>query len=137
MSEKMCNFVGGYIFFLVRIKKSPGEVNLNLCSPGDEKIMPYINSAPRGKAQVGDHTSGLKCLRSLLMATVSFTNTKIRNYFETPGELAQYQDSNEYFWYFIYGMSVLILKEVRRHPGEEVVFCSHHPRSEGECTAVP
>ena len=52
--------------------------------------MPSINSPPRGKAQIGDHTSGLKFLRSLLMATVSFTNTKIRNYFETPGELALY-----------------------------------------------
>ena len=68
------------------------------------------------------------------MATVSFTNTKIRNYFETPGELAHYQDSNEYFRSPVYGVAVLILEKVRRYPGEEAVAYRHQLRAVGEHT---
>lgn len=67
---------------------------------------------------------------------LSFTTTKIRNYFETPGELVLYQDSNEYFWSLVYGTAVLILEKFSYYPGEEEVFCSHHPRVVGEI-AVP
>ena len=60
MSWKCCNFVGGYIFFLVRIKKSPGESKPKPMLPGGRKNNAVYKYVPPGKAQVGDHTSGLK-----------------------------------------------------------------------------
>ena len=44
-------------------------------------------------------------------------------------------DSNEYFWFLVYGVAVLILEEVSWYPGEEAVSCYEHPRVMGECAS--
>ena len=82
-----------------------------------------------GKAQVGDYTSGLVSA-SCCWLLLSFTNTKIRNYFDIQGELALW-DSNEYFWFLIYRFSVAPVHIFMWGPREEGISNCHHTGAKG------